>query len=539
MNHETITPTMLASQVGLKLNRPIDDFPENIISIFGQVIPLIDQNGSWAAHLNIEHVGYTSAKIKWGEKLHQSDYMEWIIRCWSIERLEANINLKVIRAAHLAFRDLEILFTEPNQFEEAFFRWCRKTAANAAIALDSDLLYVVRSVYQWCIDEDLPGFSEHRLFELQEIRISAPSSGMLVTLRDEEFGPFTNLEISQIQNAVKENQHVTPDERAALYLARDWGLRPIQMSLLRTSDYGQDDLGPYVMVASVKGSKRQKLRHSPSNLVKRYISPDTAIALEAVIHAAPLVAREILLELENLIGPKKTAAIPIPIFCAKFRSKDRILRFIESPSILRYVLHRDSHNITKMFRDMTSKLGIRKASRFLSESDDRPLEISAYRFRRTKGTSMVLSGATPEEVAETLDHVDTGSVSYYFRYNLDLHDFVNSANAASAEINAAVSMWQNRIDGAETSPSGLLSIGKLGKCTLGEPCPHHPTVSCYACVNFRPSRNADHSKALADIESFQQLVASTSTGPISKQLEASIYGARSVILAITSSTNNE
>jgi hypothetical protein len=145
---------------------------------------------------------------------------------------------------------------------------------------------------------------------------------------------------------------------------------------------------------------------------------------------------------------------------------------------------------------------------------------------------MVLSGATPEEVAEALDHVSVDSIKYYFRYNLELHDFINRAHSESPDIVRAVEAWQGRLDGMDSFLPNEIKIGSLGKCTRGSTCPYHPTVSCYSCQNFRPSKNADHRQALIDIQNFQSLMRETSTGPISQQLEIAMHGAKSLILAI-------
>src|SRR5205085_4603184 len=106
------------------------------------------------------------------------------------------------------------------------------------------------------------------------------------------------------------------------------------------------------------------------------------------------------------------------------------------------------------------------------------MSISAYRFRRTKGTSMVLCGHSPEEVAEALDHQSTSAVRHYFNFNRDLIDFVNSAHSASEEITEAVAFWSGRLASPEAKLAAQDSrVAHLGICKLGAPCPHHPTVT--------------------------------------------------------------
>ncbi|MBB6155149.1 hypothetical protein HDC30_002372 [Pseudomonas sp. JAI115] len=145
---------------------------------------------------------------------------------------------------------------------------------------------------------------------------------------------------------------------------------------------------------------------------------------------------------------------------------------------------------------------------------------------------MVLSGASPDEVAEALDHINLNSIKHYFRYNLELQEFINTTHMASPEINSAVQMWNGKFTDKTTDRSALTSISSLGLCSLTEPCPFHPTVTCYACPKFRPGRHADHEAALADITKFQQMLGNTSTGAMAQQVEAAIHGAQAVIIAV-------
>ena len=80
--------------------------------------------------------------------------------------------------------------------------------------------------------------------------------------------------------------------------------------------------------------------------------------------------------------------------------------------------------------------------------------------------------------------------------------------------------------------SALATISSLGLCSSTEPCPFHPTVTCYACPKFRPSLHADHEAALADITRFQQILGSASTGAMAQQVEAAVQGAKAVIIAV-------
>lgn len=530
MNDLTLNPIKLVESVALTHGFEPEEYPKILTTIYGQVVDLIDNTGNWASNLYFEHVGYVSKKIKWGRRFHQNDYVEWIIRGWTIDRLEHNSNIKAIVAIHSDIAKLRINGITTDEIADELFQWCEKLVTDGAVICDHTPAAAARSLYEWGLEEDLSGFSEYRLFSLSQVRKARQSTGILVTMRDADFGPFTRTELSFIEGAMKSHIDINATERAAYYLARDWGLRPIQMALLHVSDFGADELGPFVSVPCVKGTKRSILRRAKSNFVKRYIADDTAEAIQSQIPVALKVAANMRTRIEMFVGKKQAAKLETPLFPAKGRSDLRLQRYCRDPKVFKYSLHCDSHAISKLIRDLTWKLQIPKTKS--SKSDGYYMSITAYRFRRTKGTSMVLSGATPEEVAEALDHVSVDSIKYYFRYNLELHDFINRAHSESPDIVRAVEAWQGRLDGMDNFLPNEIKIGSLGKCTRGKACPYHPTVSCYSCQNFRPDKKADHRQALVDIQNFQSLMRETSTGPISQQLEIAIHGANSLILAI-------
>ncbi|WP_140399093.1 site-specific integrase [Pseudomonas sp. SID14000] len=532
MNEPTLNPVKLAESVALTYGVETEAYPSTLITVYGQVVDLVDSTGDWAKNLHFEHLAYVSRKVTWGERFHDNDYVEWIIRGWTIDSLERNLNVTAIAVVRSKIAALEIYGSTGNDIAEALFQWCEKLVHEGAASTDYAPAASARSLYEWGLEEDLVGFSEHRLFSLAQVRRARQSTGALVSMQDTDFGPFTRTELSFIEEAMKSFVEVTTAERAAYYLARDWGLRPIQMALLHIEDLGVDELGPFISVPCVKGTKRSILRRAKSNFVRRYIADDTAEAIQCHIPTAQTVAENMRTRISLYIGEKKAAKLGTPLFPAKARSDLRIQRYCRNEKLLPYALHCDSHSISKMMRDLTYKLRIPRTKDRSRETDDYYLNISAYRFRRTKGTSMVLAGATPEEVAEALDHVSVDSIKYYFRYNLELHDFINRVHSESPDIVRAVEAWQGRLTNANETLSSEINIGNLGKCTRGSACPFHPTVSCYSCVNFRPNKNANHRQALVDIEEFQALMTDTSTGPISQQLEVAIHGAKSLILAI-------
>ena len=287
------------------------------------------------------------------------------------------------------------------------------------------------------------------------------------------------------------------------------------------------------MVPSVKGIRRSKIRRHSSNMVKRYVADDTAEALQTQCREAKVLAREATPRIRGLCRTHgiKTYSLPTPLFPSPNRADIRLLRYLQNPKLLQYTLHTDSNHISQKIKSLTWILAVRNPHSKSTE-DDGFMQITAYRLRRTKGTSMVLSGSTPEEVAEALDHKNIHTIAHYFRYNLELQDFINRIHMASPEIRAAVEMWGGRfLEGVESN-STYRPVSSLGKCSRPTPCPYHPTITCYACSNFMPSQHANHELALEGIKNFQSMLGQSSTGPISQQVEAAVYGAKAILIAI-------
>lgn len=533
-NNSSLT---LINQVSIRIDRELEPFAEEIITPQGQIIPTTDEYGDWCNKLTIENLGYTGFNVLWGSRFHEDDYVEWIIRSWIADKLETNLTPKSILSIVQFLPKLIITSIAPEEIEEEIFKWTMEGAIEGAIREGSSLLWGAQQLYEWCLDEDLPGFSEYRKFELDSIRPKWRTQELSVAMRDSNSGPYTTLEMSLLETALKTSSNVTIEDIALFYLARDWGLRPIQMSLLHTNDFGRDHLGPYIMVPSVKGKKRSRLRRAASNMVKRYITDETAAAIQNQIEQSEKAVLPRITALQALLEENLT--LGVPLFPNKYCSDERLQRLCRNTKLANYVLHSGSHKISRIIRDLTHKLRVIPPKRLGQKIPDDIMPITAYRFRRTKGTSMVISGATPEEVAEALDHVSVDSIKYYFRFSAEVHDFVNEAHSASPEISAAIAMWEGRLDKQTELRTGELSISSLGKCTLGSICPHHPTVTCYSCPSFRPNKSADHQGALNSIVEYKNIIATSSTGPVVNQLDVAIYGAKAVIIAINDEKAHE
>ena len=232
-------------------------------------------------------------------------------------------------------------------------------------------------------------------------------------------------------------------------LAMKFGLRPIQMALLREEDIFYDDklLAWFINIPRVKGRVAQ-LRRNPNNFMLRELPNDLADDIQE------LISSEADRSLCNLDGIR----CPRPLFKRNKINK----HYLSDKKLLDYAWHRSSALISGIFNQSISTLIDLKSAYLKDESGEPlPLKITAYRFRYTLGTRMVLEGKTPEEVAMALDHSTTASVEHYFRYNRDLIDFIDDSFNSSKVMDNAIARWQGYIiDEDDDTVKGTLVRGK-------------------------------------------------------------------------------
>lgn len=535
---ERSTPSIY-SEVAQLIDQDLEPFPSEVASVFGQVVPLSDASGDWVADIHVEHLGYGVNKIAWAERIHPNNYLEWMVRSWIIDRIERRIDFRPLIEIKNRIHELKISSESPSKIESALFAWLSDLVVKESAAGRDQVVVGAHLLYQFALEECLPGFDELRYEDLCLSAVTGRGD-LMVAMRDPDGGPYNPVEVSLLTAAMNASERVSVRQKALFLVCRDWGLRPIQLALLRNEDFGRDELGPFIMVPGVKGIKRSRLRRDPSNMTRRYILEDTARAIENQIQDTRNQASEVISRLSRLAQDRGIATeAAMPMFPSRARTEDRLLRYCQSGLIFDYALHSDSGQISRDIRRMTEALNVpcQKNGRRLSEGA--PMLVTAYRLRRTKGTSLAISGATLDEIAAALDHASASSVEYYLRYNSELHDYVNAIAAASPEQLEAVARWSGRMEEDDALEVGDSTVAGLGRCKRKSACPYHPTVTCYACHTFRPRMDADHDLALREIEEQQRLLTRSASGAVRTQLSVEIEGARSLILAIQASRTRD
>jgi len=516
-----------------RLNGDYEPFPLYFTSFHGQEISLRETNSKLRTKMRISNIGKSNGNYTLSDTYCNYHYLNYIaIKCWidfAIERSPASIS-------HLSFgfKALnKIKLTDKALSNENTFS--KEIASNLTSIIqenkdDQRIWLSIRMFANYAIENSFWGFNEELIFKLDEIKIPNSGSKLRVSLLDHENGPFTRTEISQISQAVHKD-NVQLRTRVCFKLAMQFGLRPIQIALLRENDlyYDENLLAWFIKIPRVKGRTAQ-LRRNKNNFVLRELPNSLAKDIVQLNNESKHIS-----EVNNDGKP-----LPRPLI----KRKSCNTQLLAHKALKDFAWHVTSNDLTQMFRNCRTLLNLQ--SRHITDEDGNPtlLKITCYRFRYTLGTHMVMEGKTPEEVAIALDHSTTASVQHYFRYNRDLIDFIDDSFESSNTIKSAVMRWQGFIvDEDDGSVEGSLirvsDIASLGKCLKKTQCEVHPTVSCYSCSRFRPFKNADHEGQLKVIEAERDFVKANSTGAVLHQLDEAWEGAIQIVEAIKSIKGGE
>jgi integrase len=509
-----------------RLNYDYEPFPKYITSFFGQELDVRKQNGRLQDVLRIINPGKDEKNYKLSDTFSPYPYINFIaVKCWldcAIERSPASIGH--LSSGLLSLSSI-ILSDKALSSESVFEKEIASQLSSLIIANKDDqrIWLSIRMFANYAIENGYWGFNEVLTFKLDDVKVSNTNAKIRVSLLDHENGPFTRSEVAEIAQAIYRDE-VSIEERVLVKLAMQFGLRPIQLALLRESDiyYDEKVLAWYINIPRVKGRVAQ-LRRNQNNFILRELPEELALDITELIYSKKHISKV------DLAGEP----LPRPLF-----KKDNVnSRLLEHKNLKEYAWHRNAVQICGLFaQSLAKKLNIK--SRHVKDEDGHParLKLNCYRFRYTLGTRMVMEGKTPEEVAIALDHGSTASIEHYFRYNRDLIDFIDEAFDSSVVISNAVLRWQGYlIDEDDDTISGTIvrasDIANLGKCLKVTKCEMHPTVSCYSCAKFRPFKNANHQAQLEVIKAERDFVYQNSSGPVQQQLDEAWEGVVQIVEA--------
>lgn len=353
---------------------------------------------------------------------------------------------------------------------------------------------------------------------------------------NEDLGPFTREEL-RVFNAAIQNETIHIADRLILALCIKFGLRPIQISLLKESDFVDDlELGIcYLNIPRVKQKTRGRreefskraIDDELAGLIKRVISSNKISYGALQLDSPPLFFSKVMLRTTGKFGRSifSKASETTPLGDGYYRvSHKELFASVDKESNAH---HLAPQLINKRLQSLVQFLP-------LSPRTGKPFHITPYRFRYTVGTNAVVEGMTEEEVADLLDHSSTLCVKHYFRYTREMWELLENATVKRSEQQHFTAAWNREDDlggniyGAEVIE--VHAFTAIGKCQKEAACYLEPAVACYSCNNFCPNKDKfSHSNALTSLRERKYDIAKRVTASISKQLDEAIAGCEAAI----------
>ncbi|CAE6952904.1 MULTISPECIES: site-specific integrase [Pseudomonas] len=352
------------------------------------------------------------------------------------------------------------------------------------------------------------------------------NSYLALFVMDEARGPFTREEISVLSDQVN-NQQLPLEFRLLLDLCLCFGLRPIQVSLLKRKDFIKDGKSglKYLNVPRVKqNSRNRRVQFSSRILTERTASLIQAhmvsTKLPDGINPAelPLFISSNPIHLErdgNSLGShywEDTERLSSDYFSDESK---RAVLYQKSSARINYILWGNEHRLP--FSPRTGK----------------QFNLCAYRFRYTVGTQAVMSGCSPEELADLLDHNDTNSIKHYFRFTHEMWEILENATLSRIEQKQFTAAWMREGDLVNNIYSHVCeprNFNVIGKCAAQSVCFEEPAVACYSCDRFCPNKDvAAHESALEGLVERKDQLLTVSTANVVSVIDQAIAGCRAAI----------
>ena len=142
-------------------------------------------------------------------------------------------------------------------------------------------LKAIKTLSQWLIIYELENYSFDFHHEVMKLSFGTePNKYSSLFTLDAELGPFTKEEMEILQRAIT-NPHIHLEDRVVLCLFITFGLRPIQISLLKQSDFKFNErLGlHYLNIPRVKQNQKERR----ADFTRRLLSEDLATMIKTLI----------------------------------------------------------------------------------------------------------------------------------------------------------------------------------------------------------------------------------------------------------------
>jgi len=344
--------------------------------------------------------------------------------------------------------------------------------------------------YLWCADCGLPGFDDEVAADLDSVRLKAAPRSAAVMRQDPQSGPLRRSEYEPLEIALR-SQRATElplVDRVVAWLFLCFGTNPRNLTLLAEDDFITTALNDGSVVHELRIPRIKKRTPGERDQFRtRRLVPELAELIRQLIDhnrvALKGAAEEAFRPL--LRGTERKVLLGTPFAHHRFRMR---------VGDLGATLHRVSDALD------------------LKAHDGSPLHLTPRRLRYTFATKLVADGASPQEVADALDHSDTGYVMVYFNTRSDVVQRLDKAMGlalapiAQAFMGVIVDDETGAIRARDKnsrikhySPT-MKSLENVGSCGSFGFCGLMAPIACYTCTHFQAWLDGPHEHVLDELE---------------------------------------
>ena len=333
-----------------------------------------------------------------------------------------------------------------------------------------------------------PGVDAEAYSFLNEIKVKGNRKGWAVLTMDPEQGPFTEMELHAIHQAINSafaNGKISNREFSLIWLFIATGARPIQIADVKIGDFkvGKASNGKYEYAIAVPRAK-QRNQERRSDFKIRPLAKEIGEVVEAWVAQLKIEGGE---ALDN-ISPEN-----LPMFPE--------WNALNAPGLEH---HSVAHSLTMEVQNVFSKLNVK------SHRTGKRMRITPQRFRYTLGTRAAMEKCSEMVIAELLDHSDTQNVKVYVKAVPEIIEHLDKAVAEElakfADAFAGRTIQNDSPVTRDYDPAKLVRSPKLdpmkggvGTCGGCGNCGAMVPVACYVCPNFQPWAEAPHEELLDEL----------------------------------------
>lgn len=423
--------------------------------------------------------------LNWDTLIVEPD-IEAAIQCF----LAYTIETHAPKTAHQVFKQLKYCFVRLPPFRtnsDISYEAIEGAIAKARQDRKDWHFHYIRKWYQWCEEQEIPGFSGAIACRLYRLKIIVNPRAVRVMSRDIQDGPLSHDEHFLVRQAVKTGKGRLVD-RVIIMLLLETGARPIQLVQLEELDIvvNSETEGHSFYSLNIPRAKQRQVGEPEKK--RRRISPELGCSIQELIR-------------QNHTKHGNHGR-QMPILCIKNVSGKRLTKELQT----RYKLHMKVVGFGQRVRGYPIQADI------VSPRTTSHLKLHALRLRYTYFTMLAEQGTAANHLAELADHSNDKSIGFYVSSTSSVVDRLNAALGNDPHYSATIGRFLGQLVtrdqphqvGAiiQGSAPTLKTLGGIGVCGANFLCDLYPPLSCYVCPKFQAWIDGPHKELLQELERF-------------------------------------